>query len=391
MAEPLPTAAAPDAAQQLHALAQHAIDETLAALDNGGASWSKRGGGACTRDNISIRKEWGRLGRAERKQYIAAVQCLQKLPARTPPSLVPGAKSRFDDFVATHINQTLTIHYTGTFLAWHRWFTWEYEQALRNECGYTGAQPYWDWAVTAAANNTLETSPLFDGSDTSLSGNGAFVPNQGNVVLGATTGLPPIYLAAGTGGGCVTAGPFADMVVNLGPVALDLTNGTSVGTGPVTPDQFAWNPRCLKRDLSDAVNRRYANASGVAALILGSEDVERFQMTMQGVPGSGSIGVHGGGHYSIGGDPGRDLFVSPGDPAFYAHHSQIDRVWTLWQWLDLESRQNALAGTGTFLDSPPSPNTTLDTLLDLGYAAGEPTRVGDLMSNIGGKFCYLYA
>lgn len=54
----------------------------------------------------------GRLGRAERKQYIAAVQCLQKLPARTPPSLVPGAKSRFDDFVATHINQTLTIHYT---------------------------------------------------------------------------------------------------------------------------------------------------------------------------------------------------------------------------------------------------------------------------------------
>lgn len=98
----------------------------------------------------------------------------------------------------------------------------------------------------------------------------------------------------------MTAGPFADMVVNLGPVALDLTNGTSVGTGPVTPDQFAWNPRCLKRDLSDAVNRRYANASGVAALILGSEDVERFQMTMQGVPGSGSIGVHGGGHYSIG-------------------------------------------------------------------------------------------
>lgn len=92
-----------------------------------------------------------------------------------------------------------------------------------------------------------------------------------------------------------------------------------------------------------------------------------------------------------GGDPGRDLFVSPGDPAFYTHHSQIDRVWTLWQWLDLESRQNALAGTGTFLDSPPSPNTTLDTLVDLGYAAGEPTRVGDLMSNIGGKFCYLYA
>lgn len=52
------TAAAPDAVQQLQALAQHAIDETLAALDNGGASPSRRDGGSCTRDNISIRKEW---------------------------------------------------------------------------------------------------------------------------------------------------------------------------------------------------------------------------------------------------------------------------------------------------------------------------------------------
>jgi len=54
---------------------------------------------------------------------------------------VPGARSRFDDFVATHINQTLAIHYTGNFLAWHRYYTWLYEEALRNECGYTGNQP----------------------------------------------------------------------------------------------------------------------------------------------------------------------------------------------------------------------------------------------------------
>jgi Common central domain of tyrosinase len=30
------------------------------------------------------------------------------------------------------------------------------------------------------------------------------------------------------------------------------------------------------------------------------------------------------------GDPGADLFTSPGDPAFYLHHGQIDRLWTLW-------------------------------------------------------------
>lgn len=55
--------------------------------------------------------------------------------------MAPGAKTRFDDFVATHINQTLSIHYTGNFLSWHRYFTYLYEEALRNECGYTGTQP----------------------------------------------------------------------------------------------------------------------------------------------------------------------------------------------------------------------------------------------------------
>ena len=30
----------------------------------------------------------------------------------------------------------------GHFLAWHRYFVAAYEKALREECGYDGAQPY---------------------------------------------------------------------------------------------------------------------------------------------------------------------------------------------------------------------------------------------------------
>jgi hypothetical protein len=30
------------------------------------------------------------------------------------------------------------------------------------------------------------------------------------------------------------------------------------------------------------------------------------------------------------GDPGADLYTSPGDPAFYLHHGQIDRLWDFW-------------------------------------------------------------
>jgi tyrosinase len=98
------------------------------------------------------------------------------------------------------------------------------------------------------------------------------------------------------------------MSVNLGPVQLSTTDGTTVSNG----DGLGYNPRCLKRDLTDAINRQFANASSVVSLILQNTNIWDFQMNMQGVPGSGSIGVHGGGHYAMGGDPGRDVFTSPG-------------------------------------------------------------------------------
>jgi tyrosinase len=136
----------------------------------------------------------------------------------------------------------------------------------------------------------LESYPVFDGSDTSLSGNGAVVPNEGNVVLGGG-GLPNFDLPPGTGGGCVTSGPFVNMTVNLGPIGLALTDGTTIGAIVTGGDQFAYNPRCLKRDLTTVINRRFANASSVVNLILKNNNVYDFEMVMQGIPGSGDIGT----------------------------------------------------------------------------------------------------
>ena len=62
-------------------------------------------------------------------------------PSKIPKGVVPGAISRFDDFVATHINKTTQIHLSGLFNSWHRQFVWLYEKALQDECGYEGAQP----------------------------------------------------------------------------------------------------------------------------------------------------------------------------------------------------------------------------------------------------------
>ncbi|KAJ0325721.1 hypothetical protein COL5a_007228 [Colletotrichum fioriniae] len=350
--------------RQLASLAQTAFDRTKSEVDSSG---TKKRSSTCSWHDVRVRREW---------------------PARTPASKSSGARTRFDDFVATHINQTLTIHYTqGNFLSWHRYFTWQYEEALRNECGYKGTQPYWDWSKTAITG--LENSPIFDGSETSMSGNGDFVPGRESIRLGGQNGLPIIELPVGTGGGCVNSGPFKNLTVNLGPAALDLPGGISEANpnGPLT-----YNPRCLKRDLTTEVNLLYANVTAVLSNILQPQNVYDFQMQMQGVPGSGNIGIHGGGHYSLGGDPGRDVFTSPGDPTFYLHHSMIDRVWWMWQMLSPQERQygaTALGGTNTFLDQPPSANTTMDDVLQYGWV-GESRKIRDAMSTVAGPFCYVY-
>lgn len=56
------------------------------------------------------------LTSTERKDYTAGVKCLMKLPSIIPKEAAPGVESRYDDFTATHINNTLLIHVNGVFL-----------------------------------------------------------------------------------------------------------------------------------------------------------------------------------------------------------------------------------------------------------------------------------
>lgn len=184
----------------------------------------------------------------------------------------------------------------------------------------------------------------------------------------------------------MTSGPFQDYTVDMGPSTLSMPGGNvSSMSNPLD-----YNPRCLKRSLTTSILQRYANYTAIAQLILNYHDIWDFETVLQGVPGSG-LGVHGGGHYAMGGDPGRDMDVSPADPAFWHHHGMIDRVWWIWQHLDLDDRQQAISGTGTFMNQPPSPNTTLDTMVDLGLAVrGAPVAMRELMSTTAGPFCYVY-
>lgn len=115
---------------------------------------------------------------------------------------------------------------------------------------------------------------------------------------------------------------------------------------------------------------------------------------MQGDFAAGLLGVHTAGHFWAGGDSGADIFASPGDPWFWLHHAQIDRTWWIWQNQDPASRSsakgnNSLAGTITLNNLPPSRNTRLDDVIDLGVNA-KSILIEDALSTTSGPFCYVY-
>ncbi|KAI0528040.1 hypothetical protein F5B22DRAFT_632546 [Xylaria bambusicola] len=340
-------------------------------------SIEKRKPTSCNIFNARVRRDWKHFSSTEKKQYITAVKCLQAKPSIADPTFAPGARSRYDDFVAVHINQTLSIHGTGNFLTWHRYFTWAYETALRDECGYKGNQPYWNWLDN---RNDPSKSPLFDGTDTSFSGDGAFIAHNGSV-----NGNGMIFVPSGKGGGCVTSGPFVDYVINLGPV-LPIQDGVAPAADPL-----GYNPHCLSRDLSSFTAMNWLTIGNILNVTVGaaSGSVLLFQNELQGRFNDGFLGLHTAGHGVPGGISG-DLYGSPVDPIFFLHHAMIDRTYWIWQALHL-GQANTLAGTLTLFNTPPSRDTSPEDIIDLGVNAPS-VKIGKILNTLGGSpLCYIYA
>lgn len=64
-----------------------------------------------------LQPDRGDLSATDRKAYIAAMLCLMSAPSKLDKTKFPGAKSRYDDFVVVHMNQTLNIHGTVNLAA----------------------------------------------------------------------------------------------------------------------------------------------------------------------------------------------------------------------------------------------------------------------------------
>ncbi|KAG9253100.1 uncharacterized protein F5Z01DRAFT_174294 [Emericellopsis atlantica] len=350
--------------------------EAISALKKSEESNTKRSTcNKCTVSKAAVRRDWKTLSDGEKKDYISAVLCLREKPSKADPAFAPGARTRYDDFVAVHINQTLSIHGTGNFLTWHRYFTWAYEKALQDECGYEGTQPYWNWFETG----DFATNPIFDGSETSMGGDGEFVEHDG-----ALSGLDNIYIPSGKGGGCIASGPFVGAVANLGPPSPGMA-GMEATTTPLE-----YNPRCLRRDLSPYAIDTWMTLPNLYNITMGdaSGSIKAFQDEFQGRFADEFLGIHAAGHFAMGGDSS-DLFSSPNEPVFFLHHAMVDRVYWIWQALHPRQAKD-IAGTITILNRPPSRDAVKSDPLNMGVNADLLT-IGEALDTLGRTpFCYVY-
>jgi tyrosinase len=201
-----------------------------------------------------------RLSDHEKKSYIDATVCLMTKPATQG---FPDCTTRWDELTYVHRVNTNIVHNVGALLPWHRYYTYLHEQLLRTECGYTGAQPYWE--------TVLDVGDVL-----------------GSVILDPVTG----FGGNGTGADlCVPDGPFANITLHLGP-------------------KYTATDHCISRNVDELVAVQNCSQTNIDALFNQTlfEDVyDLFGNT-----------IHTGGHSAIGGSGGvmTDLVNSPGGSCF---------------------------------------------------------------------------
>ncbi|ORY68415.1 uncharacterized protein BCR38DRAFT_334658 [Pseudomassariella vexata] len=283
----------------------------------------------CT--NPTVRVEWRDMADSDKTAFLKAVNCLLKAPSA---GNFPGSQNRYEDIVVVHQQMTGSIHMVQQFLPWHRYYLNIYESILRDECSYAGPMPWWDETKDAGsfANSPLFTDQWF--------------------------GRAPLKTADGQGT-CITSGAFAGLTLHIGP-----------GSGN--------SDHCLSRAVDESATQ-YCSSDFVAQCATNSNYTNYEKCN--------ELGPHAYGHNGLGAVMS-EVSASPGDPAFFMHHSFVDHMWRMWQTADSEDRLYQINGDSTTTD-PKQPLTLAYKLSSMGLRPD--VTVQDVMDTTGGYLCYRYS
>ncbi|KAH7437565.1 hypothetical protein KP509_05G078400 [Ceratopteris richardii] len=248
-------------------------------------------------------------------KYTRAYDLMRSLPEDDPRSLSVQSKLHcaFCNGAykqAGNDSVILQVHFSWLFLPWHRWYLYFHERILGSLIGDpTFSLVFWNWDDQRDGGNVMPAMFLQNGS--SLYDEKR---NQNN--------LPPtlVKLVPGITG-----------------------NNTEI---------INQNLNAVYQDLVTASN---------AELFMGGAyrtGVDIANSTVLDAPLGGSIenGIHNAMHFWTG-DPTLPLFQDMGtfttasrDPIFYAHHSNVDRLWDKWLY-DLPGRRRRNHKDPDFLDA----------------------------------------
>jgi len=225
---------------------------------------------------IYTRREVRKLSAAQRLALVSAINTINNRPNSNTPSL-------YDNFVNIHIQYQWNIHNNADFFPFHRKFTREFEKLLQS-VNPTVTIPYWDWTLDAS--------------------NPARSPVWGSDILGGQGDLNDL---------CRTkTGPFAYKTCFYASNNLGKHYLRRCWTGPGSLWSFSSYP---------VVQNIITNSANFATFR------SQFESNPHSIP-----------HLAIGGSANNGALVgdmspmmSPNDPAFWLHHSFVDKVWSDFQ------------------------------------------------------------
>ncbi|CZR69038.1 related to monophenol monooxygenase (tyrosinase) [Phialocephala subalpina] len=254
------------------------------------------------------------------------------------PSRLGLNTSLYDDFTYIHIQLKNSVHHSAISLPWHRLFIHVFENALRTEGHYDGYLPYWDW--TLDANDPL-SSPIWD-NRTGFGGNGTGPDN------------------------CVQEGILGKYIAKY--------------------NEWEYDEHCVKRKFEDSVEDGMMHGKQwgkevVKDIVEGSKTYGEFRERLESGP-------HKHLHLGIGGE----MFGigSTNDPLFFVHHTQVDRLWWLWQQQNPSERNHEYFGPRIEESDISTEEASIeDQVLMLGM--GQDRSVRDLLTTNTDILCYKYA
>ncbi|KAI3971792.1 hypothetical protein MKW92_027931, partial [Papaver armeniacum] len=231
-------------------------------------------------------------------KYNKAIEIMKSLPYEDPRNYIRQANMHClyctGSYNQQHSNSLLKIHRTWLFFPWHRMVLYFHERILGSLIGDENfALPFWNW----------------DSPD------GMFIPDM--------------YLN----------GSMADESSHLPPQVADI-NYDYVESGLGTSDQISANVALMYNQMVSGAKK--------AELFMGCPYKAGENGFCDG-PGTIELAPHNPLHAWVGSNSNAEredlgaFFTAARDPIFYAHHSNVDRLWNVW---------NELRGNKPLIEDP---------------------------------------